>query len=276
MKIVSVVFDYPTHSHKYSKMAKVWEYSIKKVMPDVTVELIKIDPPHWEVKKSYTSNTVKLDLWYKSLEATNENIIFMDCDMFVLGEMESAFDNDFDIGYTKRTKCRIPYNGGVVFCKNTNAAKDFILLWKEINYKMFKDPKFHRHWHDKYAGMNQSAFGYILEKCNFKAKLKEFPCKIYNACCEDWLGINQETTKAVHVKSRLRRDVFDSCMSQTRYRKAVTMWYRLAKEAEVLDEIPKSKLFYDFSKTPPAELYGYHRTDKRKRRRRPVRIKRLH
>lgn len=206
MKIVSVVFDYPTHSHKYSKMAKVWEYSIKKVMPDVTVELIKIDPPHWEVKKSYTSNTVKLDLWYKSLEATNENIIFMDCDMFVLGEMESAFDNDFDIGYTvkariHKTSCRI--NGGIIFVKNTENAKAWMNELLKINEKMYYNEDFHNQWRCKYYGMNQSAMGYMSERYKGPAKVKEFSTLIYNACDCDWKNV-KSNTKIVHIKGKLR------------------------------------------------------------------------
>ena len=83
--------------------------------------------------------------------------------------------------------------------------------------------------------MNQAAFGYIMEKCKFKAKLKEFSCGIWNACVEDWPKIDN-STKVIHVKGQLRRTVLmNSSINSCRYRKAVIIWRNLAIEAGLIN-----------------------------------------
>lgn len=236
MKIVSVQFDYPGQN-RYDKLAQVLTYSIKKNCPNADFELIKLKAPDIKKKiksKSFASNTLKLEYWLKALKETTDNIIFIDCDMLVLGDLSSAFLSDFDIGYTKRTSSRIPYNGGVVFVKNTPQAIEFIELWNKINKKMYNDYSIHRPWRDKYAGMNQAAFGYVLEKEKYNAKLKSFPCAEWNACVEDWVKIN-DNTKIVHVKGGLRRAVIGQRPGNGyQYRRAILLWNNLAIEAGLL------------------------------------------
>jgi len=236
LRIVAVVFDYPSRGKKYTMLSKVYEYSIKKNCPKAKLDLIKLPPPNLKSgeNKSFPSNTVKLDYWYRTLcDSDDKEVIFMDCDMVVLGDLSPAFAYDFDIGYTKRTKCRMPYNGGVVFVKNTQAARDFILLWKEINDRMYNDYRFHKPWRNKYAGMNQAAFGYILEKEKFDAKLRSFPCSVWNSCVEDWQRIDINKTKVVHIKGGLRRAAFNKKPAGPKYRRAYGIWKNLAIEAGV-------------------------------------------
>jgi hypothetical protein len=235
LKIVSVVFDYG-YDNRYSVLSQVLSYSIKKNCPEAQFKLIKIDPPVLKKGhkfKSFCSNTVKLKLWLEELKNTEDDVVFLDCDMLVLKDISSAFNSEFDIGYTKRTKAAMPYNGGVVFIKNNKKAIEFIELWDRINDKMYNDYNFHAPWRDKYAGMNQAAFGYIMEKEKFDAKLKQFPCAEWNACVEDWPSING-TTKIIHVKGGLRRAIFNSRLPEEyRYSRAIIIWNNYAVAANV-------------------------------------------
>ena len=239
MKIISVQFDYPG-TNKYKILSQVFEHSVKKNCPNAELELIKVKPPQWRNRrgKSLASNTLKLDLWLEALERTEDDIIFIDCDMLILKNLESAFDTDFDIGYTKRTKGKPPYNGGVVFVRNTEPAKEFIKTWSRINNKMYANPEMHTPYRDKYAGMNQAAFGYIMEKKEYTAKLKEFPCKIWNACDDDWRDISTET-RVMHIKSGLRRQVLASHEIPTLYNRAIIVWKNYAIEAGLINGIRK-------------------------------------
>ncbi len=240
MKIVSVQFDYHGLG-RYEKLAKVFEHSVKKNCPSADFELLKVKPPEIKRKirsKSFASNTLKLKLWLEVLKNTDDDVVFMDCDMIILKDISDAFKNHFDIGYTKRTGSRIPYNGGVVFVKNTPAAINFVELWKKINDKMYDDYTFHHKYRNKYAGMNQAAFGYIMENGGYKAKLKPFRCDIWNSCVENWPKINEDT-KIIHVKGTLRRTVLmNSSINSSRYRKAVILWRNLAIDAGLIN-LPK-------------------------------------
>ena len=236
MKIVSVQFDYGG-LQSYKKLSQVFAYSVKKNCPDADLELINAKPPEIKRKirsKSFATNTLKIKLWLNALRSTTDDVVFMDCDMIVLKDISSAFKNDFDIGYTKRTGSRIPYNGGGVFVKNTPAAIKFIELWKEINDKMYNDYTFHHTYRNKYAGMNQAAFGYIMETGGYKTKLKKFSCDIWNACVENWPKINDET-RIVHIKGALRRSVLmNRSIAGCRFRRAIILWRNLAIEAGLI------------------------------------------
>lgn len=237
MKIISVQFDWKG-TNRYQILSQVFEHSVKKNCPDVELELIKVQAPdrtHKCRSKSFCANTLKLDLWLKALNETDQNVVFMDCDMIILKDISDAFNYDFDIGYTKRTRASMPYNGGVVFVKNTPEAKQFIQLWKNINDRMYKDNAFHNPYREKYAGMNQAAFGYILEKEKFKAKLKQFPCAVWNACDDDWRNMNKET-RIVHVKSGLRRSVLLTRNMNTPYNRSIIVWNNLAIECGVVKD----------------------------------------
>lgn len=146
---------------------------------------------------------------------------------------EKAVYEYWDIGYMKRTSGPLPFNGGVVFVRNTKDGKDFIKLWHDINLKMFRDSKFHNPWRKKYAGMNQASFGYIWETGGYTAALKEFPCMVWDSCREDWPYID-DSTMIIHVKSELRRlalaNVRETSCDQ-KYKKGLAIWWEYARQA---------------------------------------------
>lgn len=241
MKIIAVYFDYGGVD-KYEKLARVFEHSIKENSPDVDYEIMKIQAP--EVKsnnKSFESNTIKLDIWYKKLLETDDNVVFMDVDMMILRDISDAFDDpDFDIGITMRNgpqARRLPMNGGVVFIRNNEAGRAFIKLWADANSFLYNDilktngTKHHRIWRQRYGGMNQAAYGYLIHNYNFDAKIKEFQCSEWNACIEHWPN-ELLNPRIVHVKSQLRTEVLRNKplnIINIKIRKQVERWRGMAR-----------------------------------------------
>jgi len=253
VKIISVQFDYPGSS-RYDKLSRVLEYSIKKNCPGAEFKLIRIAAPtSWRTKKCFASNTVKLQRWVEEMEATDDDIIFLDCDMIVLRDLHDAFKMDFDVALTVNGTGSIPYNGGAVFCHNTQAARDFIRLWNKCNIELYNDMRKHLKWRTKYAGMNQAALGYMLETNAAKphdmlsdtrkikasesiVNIKRLPCSIWNVCKNDWRTMNDKMY-ILHVKSALRTAVLDpraNAMYFRAFSAAIKIWRRMAFEAGVI------------------------------------------
>lgn len=61
----------------------------------------------------------------------------------------------------------------------------------------------------KYAGMNQAAFGWMVENYKESVKVVSVPCAEYNACSDDWNCYNKDT-KIVHIKSGLRKIILEN------------------------------------------------------------------
>lgn len=236
MKIVSVQFDYGA-SKKYDILSQVLEYSIGINCPKADLEMLRISPPVGSPTKTcFAANTLKLQKWLDIMEATDDNIIFLDCDMLVLRDLSDVFNEDFDIGLTIKGTGSIPYNGGAVFVRNNTKAHDFIKLWNEVNIFLFNNRDEHNKWRNSkgYAGMNQAALGCLIETKKYDAKVKEFQCAIWNLCKNNWMNIN-ENSRILHVKSALRSAVFSqsSAVIKNKYKKAIETWTEYAIDAGV-------------------------------------------
>jgi hypothetical protein len=204
MKIVGVVFDY-NEGDRYERLTRVWAKSIEVNCPAAEVSILKIQPPKKTKRKiGLSSNWHKFKSWidFARDQRDGEHVILMDTDMIVLDDLRPAFNEEFDIGITRRTKANWPYNGGVVFVKISDATREFLRKWGEIDEHMYRDEKFHAPYSKKYKGQNQSSLGWMVEH-NESVKIREFPCAIWNACNEDWIYIDNNT-KVIHLKSNLR------------------------------------------------------------------------
>lgn len=180
MKIITVQFDYGSNV-VYDNLLRVFKYSANMHMPGVEfVEYKEPAPTIDHAKKCFTSNSYKLQIWQRAISRMPEDdeIIFMDCDMLVLQDLAPAFKEQFDIGYTRRTAAKMPYNGGVVFIRNNPAARLFIDLWSHIDRTMYRNEGLHVPYRTKYAGMNQAAFGFMKEFIDFNRENK--PEVFYN------------------------------------------------------------------------------------------------
>lgn len=206
MKIITTQFDYEG-GNDYKRLLDVFIYSVKKNMPYCKLEVVRTAPPKRnEIRTDgLVNNTAKLAVWIDVMERTEEDFIFMDCDMLVTGDMSSAWENKFDIAYTTLRQEKININGGVMFIRNNEKSRHFMRQMHEVNDRMYTIPEIHWPYRQKYAGMNQAAFGYMLEhpdECG-GCILTPLPAHIYNCCNGEWINYSNETV-CIHYKSGLR------------------------------------------------------------------------
>lgn len=207
MRICTVVFDY-RKLNRYARLFDVWDKSVRASNPDAIIDTLKVDAPAWDgsQKASYFSNNYKMQLWVDYLKKVDDDVIFMDCDMVVLKPLKSAFESDFDIGLVTVGRGYAPYNGGVVFVRNSEKARAFMDVWRRVDQELFEDEVEHRQWGAKYAGQNQAALGKMIETGDTAgAKIKEFPSMEWNAVDPDWNKINAKNCRVIHIKSKLRK-----------------------------------------------------------------------
>jgi hypothetical protein len=206
MKVLGVQFDYGERDD-YARLCSVFEKSVKRNCPTADLTIVRMKAPaETKRNKGMTSNHEKFKVWNQFVQEADrgEHIILMDVDMLVLADMAPAFDEEFDIGITRRTSTTWPYNGGVVFVKVNGTSRAFVKQWGEIDAKMYTDSKFHDPYKKAYKGQNQASLGWMVEQNEPGAVIKEFPCAVWNACNEDWMRLNLGHTRAVHIKSTLR------------------------------------------------------------------------
>lgn len=226
MTILTTVFNYPDKPHDYHKLHEVFIASCKKHMPDVDVVTLYLNVPKAKDKRKpgIWTNTAKLRAQADYIKTCNDDVVIADCDMLCMRSAYHAFDKDFDIAYTVKAankKTNAPINGGILFVKNTQAAKDWIAELCAVNDRMYNDPDFHNTWRSKYYGMNQTAMGYLVET-GHKAKLHKYQTVEMNACDPDWINIDKSTV-FVHIKGRLRDCVFGT-MRRHDLDKIVSIW----------------------------------------------------
>lgn len=207
MKIVTVHFEKPNDDYRI--LLDVYRESIRRNLHGV--ELVEIEIPFPEDMSGRGLfchfNHEKLVQWQKYLETAAEPVVFTDCDMLALHSPAMIFRDDFDIGYTVRTKeaGNSPINGGVVFAKPTKEARDFFRVWLNIDGQMLTDEELHTEYCQRYSGLNQSSFGYMLEKYVTVGNVKEYKTRPYNCVECDWRDVDGSEF-FIHIKTRLRRE----------------------------------------------------------------------
>ena len=241
MQIVTVSFNSQAgNCHDYLLLKNVFRKSCEVNMPDAEFIDYVIDAPEKEYGHAYnfTYNTIKLRIWRDHLKAAKENIIFADCDMLCTKDASSGFDLPFDIAYTSRTTVvRIPMNGGIIFARPTDKAVQFLEKWSEINDRMYNDLDFHHQYRVQWAGMNQAAFGYLMEHPEeYDAKLHEYFTQEWNAVDCDW-GRVDHNTKFIHYKSSLRKLVLRKCPPSAKYKTAIIKWNEMRHRLKMEDGI---------------------------------------
>ena len=227
MKIFTVMFDVD-RCKTWTRLLDVFRESVHEQMPDVELveKTIKKPPRNPHRPKNVQYNTVKLVEWINYMDTATEDTIFIDCDMLCLQPAHRVFNYDFDVAVTFRPVGSLPpMNGGVVFARPTNKAREFFRLWLDVNNQMYADPPFHHTWRRKYLGMNQAAFGYMYESgmCD---GVEILSTQTWNAVDDDWKNINGNKV-FVHIKSALRRGVMQDAEPYGDYKTAMDAWYRI-------------------------------------------------
>lgn len=198
----------------WPRMARVLAYTAAQHCPgwDVRVDPITPAPLRSAIGvESLVWNTQKMEHWAAAVEALPDGarVLLIDADTFIVRPLDDVWDEPFDFGYTTKVS-RFPFNSGVVFLRVTPAVRAFMRVWRAENLRMLGDRLHHQEWRAKFGGINQAALGYALTThLTDGLRMRQLPCAEWN--CEDtcWRSFNPAVTRIVHVKSLLRRFIFN-------------------------------------------------------------------
>lgn len=196
----------------YARMARVLDHTARRHSPGWEVNVRHVEPPPLpgvQREAKFVANTQKLDLWCRTVAEAplGDRICLIDGDTFLVNGLDDVWEADFDLAFTVRDYI-IPFNAGVVFVRVTPGTRAFMERWRAENAAMYADVPYHMQWKEKYGGMTQASLGRVLEAGGHGLDLRALPCAEWN--CEDscWGGFDPARTRIVHVKSGLRRLVF--------------------------------------------------------------------
>lgn len=232
--------------HQWPRLARVLEYSARQHCPDWTINVRELQPAkvkgHQAASESHLANTQKLQAWVDIVSEAHygDRILLIDADTMILRPLDPIWERTFDVCYTARAAgVKLPMNAGVLFIQVSAWSQLFMETWWQANQALLTDAKVHQVWRKKFGGMNQAAFGKLLEGLDPASKfvaadnsrLQCVPCQMWN--CEDscWPQFDPAITRIVHVKSALRRAVFGLGPKAHGLYQLVTLWKRLETEA---------------------------------------------
>jgi hypothetical protein len=73
---------------------------------------------------------IKPRIMLKALDTSDETVVFLDADAFLVKPIDEIETDDYDVGVTyKGGEKRTYINAGVIFFKQTDAARDFLWDW---------------------------------------------------------------------------------------------------------------------------------------------------
>lgn len=121
-----------------------------------------------------------------------------------------------------------PYNGGVMFVRPNERSIKFMETQLAVNNRMLHDEKFHMPWRAVYCGINQAAFGFMIEKHPDICKLLSLPCSEWNACDATWMHYDDKV-RMVHIKSALRWQCVGKNKIDPNLKHVVGMWREYEK-----------------------------------------------
>lgn len=196
MKIITVCF---ARKFYYNKLLRVFENSLKAVMPKIKPKILRPKLPRSIDHKRDTAfafiAAAKYVLKAKHLTAV------CDCDLMFLKSIADITEKDFDIAVTTRSK--VKYNTGLWFYRPSNNAALFVREWIEQTNNIMKD---FCTWEDfcwNHGGIDQASLYLTIRKLKRKIKILELPCEEWNSTQSEWRYID-ENTRIIHIKSQLR------------------------------------------------------------------------
>ena len=217
----------------YRRLARVLEDTARRQCAAWGVRVERIEPPEYVSaagNQSYAWNTQKLEWWRARVmeAAPGTRLLLIDGDTAILRPLDPVWGIDFDIAYTVRPH-GLPLNGGVLFLRVGTESRAFVERWWATNLRFLRDPAAHRPWHLKYAGMNQAAFGKVLETARDGCRLLALPCREWNACSPELY--ERGLTRVLHIKSRLRRATFGTEPPRPNMSILIKLWHSLERRA---------------------------------------------
>lgn len=240
MTIISTYFDYE-HDGAFSRLAKTFEYSVRKHMPAANLILERQEaPPLNGVQKNRVANHEKLRWWVEQAKKQTGRFILLDTDTILLGDLNDAFTYETEEGRPLKdlALCRhktrfyniysppdengkqtlmqelyiAPFNGGAVYCNPTEQTFSLLDAWLAADEKLLKDPELHSRYIPKYNGMNQSSLGYVIENPT-EMGIKDvdialLPAELFNvSSLVEWGHFKGDEEYLLHIKAALRKAI---------------------------------------------------------------------
>lgn len=222
---------------QFPRLARVLRWSAARHCPiwDRRIEAIG---PHTvnAVHDAYADNTHKLDHWNAVVQSLPDGaqLLLIDADTVIVRPLDAIWDQSFDLAYTVRPpNYKLPLNGGVIFLRVSARSKAFVNAWAMVNRQMVGDRGLHNKWRRQFGGINQAAFGCVLSSTT-NLELLKLPCLEWN--CEDsgWGDFSPSVTRILHVKSLLRRVVFNLGGPTPAVRAVTKFWRAVERESQAL------------------------------------------
>jgi hypothetical protein len=230
--LASVYFGAGSSGVEFGRMARVLEYSALRHAPAWRRQVLEV-PPAVGYRSTlgvpaHEHNSAKLDRWRDTIAAAadGERVMLLDVDTMITGELEAAWDRPFDLAITSAAD-RLPFNAGVVFVRVSPRTRAFLEQWAAVNRSFLSDAAALIPWRRRYAGINQAALGFMLERAGHGCTIERLDGAIWN--CEDsnWARFDPALTRIVHLKSDLRRAIFRGMAAGPTLRPIVAAWREL-------------------------------------------------
>lgn len=236
--LASVYFGSGAAGEEFRRMARALEYSALRHAPAWRLEIHAV-PPATGYRSTlgvpaHEHNSAKLDRWRDVIRtaADGDRVLLLDVDTMITGPLDVVWDSPFDLAYTVCAD-RLPLNAGVVFVRVSDRTRGFLEQWAAVNRSFLADAAALRPWRIRYAGINQAALGFMLERAGHGCTISKLPGAIWN--CEDstWRHYDPTRTRIVHLKSDLRRAIFRGLAARPELRAIVAEWRALEAAAVV-------------------------------------------
>lgn len=196
-------------NRRWERLARVLEWTARQHCPGWRIAVSGLVPkfrPSAHAVRSAQANTQKLEWWAHQVAtaADGDRLLLLDADTMILRPLDDVWAEDFEWAYTTKAES-FPFNAGVMFLRVSPAVRAVMAEWLAVNLRMLGSSAYHGRFRPRYGGMNQSAFGALLEGGAFNGlRLRTLPCVEWN--CEDtgWAHFDPAVTRILHVKSSLR------------------------------------------------------------------------
>jgi hypothetical protein len=199
---------------EWAKLARVLESTAAQHCPEWRRRVVQLKPITATRGTGITyhiANTQKLEHWRDCVDAAPDNaeLLFLDADTMILRGLDAVWADDFEIAYTIRPGFHLPFNLGVFFVRVTDRVRQFFTDWVLENERMFQNGDEPRAWRTRFGGVNQAAFGSLLESGRLAdVRMKALLCSEWNCEESTWPTFDQASARIVHVKGDLRHMVF--------------------------------------------------------------------
>lgn len=199
------------HDKGWVRLSRVLDLTAREQCQGWSVNVEAVAPGAAAIRetrpRTIAANSRKLDRWVELVEgsADGDRLLLIDADTMVLRPLDDVWDQPFDLAYTVREACRFPLNGGVVFVRVSEAVRVFMRAWAVENATMLADRAYHTRWQMRYGGINQAAFGALLEGGALAAlRTLRLPCREWNVEDSTWQRFDPAVARILHIKSNLR------------------------------------------------------------------------